>query len=189
MKRLHIVVLFLVLLFLPSCGTKGYTREYFEKEEIENYSGEFELSNHILPSEDFTDRFPSEKIGYHFIQQYHHWYSLIGEETLIITVQYSADNYEAAKAYCLENMMLKDVEVPDYNGYHFIENIELAVRQDRSNTFPGNFNMIAYNDTKCKLAFMGYVSPILTSSEKDREMVVSRWAEFIEKHFPELENT
>ena len=105
---------------------------------------------------------------------------------MIITAQYEPDVYEEAKEFCLQSMTLQEVGVPDYNGYHFIENIKLRPNPDGMSNFPWCYNMLAYNDTECKLAFMGYHSPYLTTKETDRMKIVNSWPEFIEELFPEI---
>ncbi len=180
-----------LLLFLTSCSATGFTIESIGKTEFEEYSGEYELGNYILPSNDFMSRFPHTDEEYHFLARYRHKLSILGEEMLIITARYEPDIYKEAKTYCLNNMLLVNLEVPDYNGFHFMENIMLEVARgndDQSDvsSFPSDFNMLAYNDKECRLAFMGYVSPTLTTREKDREKMVNSWAEFIETRFPEI---
>ena len=171
--------------------SSGYTIEEIGKEEFGRDGGAVELGVWLLPDDNFTVRFPSVSEIYHFVANYQHHWSIAGQENMIVVLQYEPAVYEEAKAYCLEKMHLLDIGIPDHNKYRFIENIELAEGQDRVKegrifSFPEHFNLLAYNDQDYKLAFMGFYSPDLTNSDKDREKVLNEWAGFVEENFSEL---
>ena len=192
MKQLRgpsFLLLLLFLMLLTSCGDDGFTVEKSGVAEFDIYDGELEINLHMLPPGDFLSRFPTIAANYHYLARYKHKLSFGAVETSIVTAQYLPEVYKEAKAYCLTQMVLKDIEVKDYNGYHFIENIELAIGQgrrdgDHVNSFPWDFNLLAFNDERKEIAFLGFSSPTLTY--KDRKTVVENWADFIEEYFPEI---
>ena len=194
MKRLYVLIAcILCVIFLSSCvGKAGVDIEKVGMDCFDISDGYVELNVFILPSEDFLTRFQPVAADYHFAVIYEHTYTLVGEELSIITARYDPSTYEEAKAYCLNNMMLQEIEVPDHNGYHFIENIEAATREheslktDKVLSFPYCFNLLAYNDTESSLAFIGCYEPSLTSKESDREKVVNNWVAFLAERFPEI---
>ena len=206
-KRIISAVLLLVLpLLLSGCildnteflatlphlfDSSSYTVEEIGKEEFGRDGGAVELGVCLLPDDEFTSRFPSVSEIYHFVARYQHHWSITGQEKMVVVFQYEPSDYEEAKAYCLNQMHLEDIGIPDYNEYRFVENIELAEGQDRVKegrilSFPEHFNLLAYNDQNHKLAFMGFYSPDLTSSDEDREKVLNQWPSFVEENFPEL---
>lgn len=171
--------------------SSSYTIEEVGKEEFGRDGGVVELGVHLLPDDEFTSRFPSISEIYHFLAQYDHHWSISGQENMAVVLQYEPSVYEEAKTYCLNSMHLLDIGAPEYRNYRFLENIALAegqdrVKEDRILSFPEHYNMFAYNDREYKLAFLGYYSPDYTCSDKDREAVLSDWANYVEDNFPEL---
>ena len=174
MKKLCVSVLlcFLVLLFC-SCSEK------ISIDGIENFQvshSNYELNVCLLPSADFIEKFEHTNIDYHYYAEYGTYLSIAGTERTLLVAEYGPDTYEEAKTYCLQNLQLSETNSVEYNNYTFIENIELAVGQERygkANSFPKWFNMFAYNDSLRRLVFVGFYSPDYTSA--DAQNVCDNW--------------
>lgn len=174
----------LLACLLCSCShtysVDGY--EHFDKKE-----SHYELNHYILPSDDFVDLFSNVGIKYAYREQYQSIIRFV--EKSFVVIDYEAEVYEIAKEYCLQNMQLSDAEPLEYNGYIFIENIELAVKQNRyenPGSFPHWFNMFAYNDNKRCLVFMGFYGSSYLYPPDDAQEVREHWGAFIEKYFSDI---
>ncbi len=187
MKKIKTGIVFLLISFLFSSCSQTICYDGFEIYRPEAHS-EVELNVHLLPTNDFDSRFEYVDIDYHFRAHYKTPLSLIGTEKTIVIIEYEQSVYEKAKEFCLEEMKLSDSNIIEYNGYIFIENIKLAVAQDRykngSSTYPEDFNMFAYNEELNVLVFMGYYNA--KYSAKDAEYVSANWGEFLEENFSDL---
>ena len=58
-------------------------------------------------------------------------------------------------------MYLSSENIREYNGYVFVENLALAkghgfLKDGRNTKFPSWFTMMGYNDSLCKLVFIGF---------------------------------
>lgn len=162
MKKCVICLLCLsIALFCVGCGAYKIEIDGYEKFDI-NHS-DFELNHYLLPDLEFPDKFPYIDIEYHYNEDYKTIEDFT--EKSLIVIRYNEKNYEQAKAYCLQNMNLSEAEPIEYSGYVFIENIELAIKQDRYDTredFPRWFNMLAFNDDENCLVFIGFYAARMT---------------------------
>ena len=181
MKRKIFALLCCIFLLFCLCSCTVRIDGY---ENFKINTSDYELDHYILPSEDFVNIFPNIGLDYHFRDEY----SIIRfVERSFIVIEYEKETYEIAKEYCLQNMQLSDADPLEYNNYIFIENIELAVKQNRyenPGSFPHWFNMFAYNDNMNCLVFMGFYGSIYKPD--DSPDVRDHWGEFIEKHFSDL---
>ena len=173
-----------MMLFFTSCSEK------IGVDGIENYQdnhSHYELNAYLLPSSGFIEEFEHIDIDYHYRAEYKTYFSCEGVERTLLVVEYGQEVYDEAKMYCLQNLQLSESNLLEYNDYLFVENIELAVKQERygkASSFPQWFNMFAYNDDLRQLIFMGFYSPDYSS--KDAQNVCDNWGEFIEKHFSDI---
>lgn len=186
MRKLKFTIILLIATLLCSCNADVSIDGI---NSFQTNQSHYELNVCLLPSDDFLSRFKCIDIDYSYREQYNSPLSLFATERSMIIGTYEMSVYEQAKAYCLEKMELSSSNVISYNGYTFLENIELAVDQgrygdDRVNVFPQWFNMFAYNDDLKCLVFMGFYSPDLTS--RDAIKVVDNWGEFLKEHYSDV---
>lgn len=182
MKKIYFII-FCVCSFLLSSCSSNYNYGIDGYENFKSDQSNFELNLYILPSDDFIDNYEHKTVEYHYRDQG----SLINlTERSIITVCYEEEDYNKAKEYCLQNMQLSNTICLEYNGYTFIENIELAIGQERygTNSFPQWFNMFVYNDSQNILIFLGMYSAVYTS--EDTQSILDDWGQFVRKHFSDL---
>lgn len=180
MKKVNLILaLCFIMMIMCSCNSK-YSVDGFENLNVNDSN--YELNHYILPSDDFADTYEYKNIDYTFRDEYlsiFYW-----TERSLIVIEYDEDVYTQAKEYCLDNMMLNESMTLEYNGYTFIENIKLAVGQER-NSFPHWFNMFAYNDDVNILVFMGFYGTNY-DYQKDLQNVKDNWGDFLDEHFAEL---
>ena len=184
MKKKTILIFCCALLACLLCSC-SYTYSVDGYENFDKRESHYELNHYILPSDDFVELFQNSGIDYYYREQQQSLLQFV--EKSFIVINYEAETYELAKEYCLQNMQFSDAESLEYNGYIFIENIELAVKQNRyenSGDFPEWFNMFAYNDNMKCLVFMGFYGSIYPPV--DAQEVREHWSEFIEKHFSDV---
>jgi len=185
MKRFCIAILLCLLVFMFCACSETYCVDGIENFRADHSN--YELNVYLLPSEYFIERFAHINIDYHYRAKYETYFSFSGIEKTFLVAEYEQEVYEQAKKFCLQNLQLSDTNTIEYNGYIFIENTKLAVRQNRfgkSNAFPKWFNMFAYNDDLKKLVFMGFYSPDYSSN--DAQNICDNWGEFIEKYFSDI---
>jgi len=190
MKKFFVILLVVItLLFLCSCNSFNDVVYYEGIESFRSTQGGLEVNVHILPSDDFFERFKSVDAKYYYKADYKSMLSIVGMERSVVVLQYDRDVYETAKVFCQQEMMLSDTNVFDYYDYTFIENIKLAVGQDRFDDgenleFPYWSNMFAYNDNDCTLAFLGCYFP--TEYRNDLSITQDNWGEYLEDTFSDL---
>ncbi len=101
--------------------------------------------------------------------------------------EYSEQNYEAAKACCMENCSyLGDRATEEYNGYQFYDFYEKRSKDDynHGDDYPRAFKRVAFQDDKRVIVFLG----IHTSDGQFREIKdsVADWEGFLRKYFFEF---
>ena len=139
-------------------------------EEYSPYSCSTSGLCHILPYEDLSK--PEQ--AYDFIEQFDYIeakYAHYCQDAFfkdwrcrsIMPFTYSAEVYEEAKQYAMDNFVLSKEHCFSYNGYVFVENITHAStthdgldENGENKEFPRWFNMFAYNDEKKTLVFLGF---------------------------------
>lgn len=181
MKKSICLLLCIAMLLLCSCS-REYSVEGYKNFSI--HHSDYELNHYILPSDDFVETFQHTKIDYYYREEYS---SIVDfASRTFVVINYEKDVYEQAKEYCLENMQLSESVYIEYNGYTFIENIELAVKQERYGeiSFPRWFNMFVYNDDLNTLIFIGFYGT--EYSNEDAQDIQNNWGAFLEKHFSDL---
>ena len=193
-KTCAVLIIAITLLFLCSCDMASpyLGQDHIRISGIEEYPSNlsnFELHVHLLPTDGFIDRFKHTDAEYHFAQDYDGFWDITGKERLVLALTYEESIYKQAKAYCFQNMQLDETNMLEYGGHIFIENIKLAVGQDRYgdgklNGYPRFFQMFAYNDVTHSLVFIGFYDSEYTS--QDADVVSSQWEKFLQENFLEL---
>ena len=178
MKKCVICLLcFAIALLCIGCG--AYDIAFDGYENFSKSHSDFELNHYILPDLEFPDKFPYINIDYCLRENYKAAYDFT--EKSLIVIHYDKETYEQAKEYCLQNMQLLDAEPMEYNDYVFMKNIELAIKQDRYDTYadyPTWFNMFAFNDEENCLVFMGFYAARLVIADH----VCDSWEEYLEMY-------
>ncbi len=185
MKKSTLGFMCIIFCILCSCSSEYSVDGYENFQTV--YHSHYELNYYILPSEDFVGQFQYIDIDYHYREKYRTMDDFI--EKSLVSISYEQEFYEQAKEYCIQNMQLSNSNTAECNGYRFVENIKLAVEQDRygkPDGFPRWFNAFAYNDELRTLVFIGFYSPDYTSA--DAQNVRDNWGAFIEKHFSDIYN-
>ncbi len=194
MKKVSVLFcLILILLLFPSCAGKGYIIEKTGMTEYRFSEGFFEINHCILPSGDFITQYSPVAEDYHYIATFEHKFDIECDEKSIIIFRYAPSVYQEAKAYCLSEMDLRDIGIPDLNGYCFLENYRLALgREDElkngCKAFPMWYNLFAYNDSGNTLVFIGGYNPECNwdGIEEDAKRIIDDWPNYVEQYFPEI---
>lgn len=175
MKKILIVCLCLTL-FLSSCS---YTHKVDGIENFDVNLPEFGVNRGILPNESFISEYPYKNADYHYREDHRNTTLNIVEKSLV-AFEYEHNDYLKAKEYCVKTMSLTNAEALEYNGYTFLDN------QSVLSDFPQHFNMVAYNDSKCELVFLGIYTDKYPSGGTDAEEVKANWGEFVEEYFGDI---
>ena len=181
-KNKFILIVFLSLVFIfSSCNTSIYI------EGIDNYSpanSSTGISKTLIPTQDFIKKFQYIDANYYYYDT-GVWADSVVERELMY-LEYNETEYQKAKEFTYSNVLV-DKNVQFYGkGFDFfinlseydtsIENIESSYK------FPYRFNMIAHNDEKKTLVFIGFNCDI----EKDYEvygLTNGQFEVFLDRHF------
>lgn len=183
-KLLSLIILLNVTLFtLLSCDKP------FERIGIENYhkaNSNSSLSLELLPSDDFLEIFDYIDGDYYYICR--ETPISLGDEQEIMYLIYEEENYKLAKEYALQNLLLSKDNRYFYNGYEFIENT--CRKREGMNTdivndeYPNLFNMLAFNDEKNTMIFMGFNMPKkLVTPEIEQLLTFEDMDAFLREYF------
>ena len=165
MKRL-LVLLFVAVILMTLCACSSV-----EISGIENYRKQtcsVSLTEYLFPSDDFLTEFSYNNGGY----EYRDTGDLAwGDVTTLCYLSYEDDVYKGAKESCLTNFAFCEEHQFTHNGYQFGEILCHKITDDDGNriiacNYPKQFNMLAYNDEKCTLIFMGYYNGAPGDPEK-----------------------
>lgn len=187
MKKLIIVIVLLfICTILSSCGT-GYRVDVEGVENFDIKEGYVEINVHLLPIEDFLEKYPNVSAQYNHKELFNSRMSIAATECSLIVAKYDLEQYVQAKAFCLQNFAL--INSFAYNDYVFAENILLPIGQGRveNNKVLHSqewFNMFAYNDEDCCLLFVG--ANILDGIEENTKTDPVAWGEFWQEYFAEF---
>ncbi len=179
-----IMLLIFLCLLLGACKYEVY------KEGIENFNkndSNMSINQGILPSDDFVDLYEYTNAEYYYSDVNEHLFYIANLEQSIVIMNYDEEVYEEAKAYCLDNMDLSEVNKFEYDDYMFVENVGLAKGmenfKDGVNTrFPYQFNMFAYNDDESCLLFMGFYSST-DRHDENINLAETDWGAFLDMYF------
>ena len=133
------------------------------------------LNVKLLPSEDFLFDYKYSEGNSFFLDQ-EDW--IWGFEKTIVYLSYSSDEYVKAKEYCLSKFVLSSISKYEYNGFEFYENTCMF-----SGTYPKQFNMFGFNDTKCTLMFLGYFNG--DPNNEKAQLALTDFGDFLEINFSE----
>lgn len=175
-----IAIAVLVLFMFTSC-----TPVYLEGiEEFDEGTSSFGLTAHLLPDKDFLSKFEYTDSMYHYYDNtINHINKQPLVERIIMVLEYEDDVYEQAKMYCMDNMVLSENRVYEYNGYSFSETLDI-VNHDAESDFPQIFTMFSYNDEKHRLIFMGFACEI-TEVDNVNDLINQDFYSFLKEYFYE----
>ena len=177
-----VMLLFSILFTLISCT------EPTEKRGISNYhiaNSESSLSLRLLPSDDFLEKFDYVDGDYYYISR--ETIISLGDEQEIMYLVYEEDIYDDAKDFVFQRLLLSKEHRYSYNGYEFIENIGQLEGRDPNvvnDRFPYWFNMVAFNDEKQTIVFLGFNMPEkLLTAEIEQLLTFEDMGAFLKKYF------
>ena len=181
-KKWLIAIAVLVGLFLMM-GTLPVFR--MQASGIENFQREYchvGLTSHLYPGEDFLNRYAYVTGDYHYYCN-----GVLGDmyRVAFSVLEYTPEQYQAAKAYCFQRFTDTDEHRYEVGDYHFIEHLWQTKETETGEweiycKFPEMFNMFAYNDTNHTLLFLGYYEP---NCEPETQLALTDFEEFYDKHF------
>jgi hypothetical protein len=156
---------------------------------LENFSattvGSGTRSN-IIP-ENFIENYDYEDGNYYFSEQGYIDQKKHIEKTLIY-IQYDSETYLEAKAHSLENLILAEESIGEYNGYQFFINktsVKSGLTYLDGKHFPKKFLSFAYNDEANTLVFIGFYVVYPEVEADVAELVADNWGAFLEKYYGE----
>ena len=108
-------------------------------------------------------------------------------ERAIYYFEYTAEEYQAAKTYCKENLSdLGDECMEEYNGFQFYDYYGKRNKKDyyHGDDYPDAFKRVAFNDEKKAIVFLG----VYTTDKRTDEIAedVKDWGAFLNKYFFEF---
>ena len=177
-KVLALVLVACMLFSLVSCNLLLSGLE-FETSGIENFrpaTSTVGTTTCIIP-EKFLDDFKYENAQYYYNDECPAFDFHIDRG--IIICEYDDEVYTEAKNYCLDNMELFHDTAIEYNGYTFIENVEVFEHED----CPNNFNMFVYNDDRQCLIFLGFYFFNINDKYTPHEYAPDDFIEILETYF------
>ena len=167
-KSLFIVVLTLIIFVIATCCL--WPQEVY-KEGMDGFhvaNSSYDLAMCLLPSDNFHKTYPYIDANYYFSYKRANFRYTV--ESLLMYLRYDSETYKLAKENAVSTISLSEENRFLYNGYQLIENQTMQEAGSPFFHFPDCWNMIAYNDDKCELVFMGfYIGPEF--SEKDKELL------------------
>ena len=98
---------------------------------------------------------------------------------------YDSSTYTLAKDYVFENMVLDDTIFEELNGYVFYINMRydnILEEQSYGDKYPYFYNMVAFNDVKNEIVFLGLYVPYYYYEYSGGEEAKSNFSEHL-KHF------
>lgn len=152
---------------------------------IENFSpadSTLSLCQKLFPSNDFLQQFAYEEGDY---QYYFNGKLVGGQATAFAVLKYDAEQYQAAKEYCVQQFEPTDEHQYQVGNFVFQEHLCHNGKNSEgkyvpSCHYPKIFNMFAYNDSEHTLLFIGFYSdadPSITS------LALTDFPAFYEQYF------
>ena len=156
MKKNYVIAIICVCFLLCACSITPYKKEGLDQWSI--YDSNVEITQFLFPDESFLNSFEYCDGDYHYFDDCKSWNGL---EVAIAFTEYEDDVYLEAKQYCIDNMLLSEYNRMEYNGYVFVENLQLAQDQNflengKNKRYPYRMNMFVYNDSLNRLVFLGF---------------------------------
>ena len=196
---ISVIMIFTCFLTLQSCNSNMMGVNNSKEIGLEDFNADksdFEVTYYVLPDHEFMVN--GEDPDGNFIKEFdyvkgNYWRRVYGgilasnyQENLLIYMQYDVDTYIGAKTYAIENLILSEEPIYEYNGYVFYFN-DTATKNKHflnSNNHPYSFLAFSYNDDLNMLVFFGmYASGKSVESEIDA--VADDWPAFLEKYYGE----
>lgn len=171
--QMKIICLILAVVLLTGCLCGCSATEIAGIENFTSIESSLELNNYLLPNnEDFLKSYP----------YIHGEYSYSAKDTFkdiyaktIVTLQYDAAAYEAAKQFCLESFQFTQRQY-NLQDWVFYERDYYPMY-----SFPTEITMFGYKDSTCELIFFRYLNTKDNSSEK--ELANTDFGQFYENTF------
>ena len=186
---LFILLLLASCLIFSACNIAPYVYSVSGIENFRKEESNQSINQCLLPSNSFLTAFEYEEADYHYRDEYESFLLLSGCEQSFVRLRYNADNYQTAKDYCLDTMRLSDQNTFEYNGFTFIENIALhegrdSLKDGKNIYYPHFFNILAYNDEKQELIFIGFFAAKAYHDETN--IALTDWSAFLDRYYTEF---
>ena len=184
MKKIVLLMLLVCCLTMSSCANFYYPDERGLESFSPNQS-EFDLCHRLIPDQ-FIDKF--DYIDGNYYNAVDSTFFTVGyREKTLVYLQYAEQNYYDAKLYAIQDLILSEEPIEEYNGYTFFLNKSLLKEFDShhldGSNYPHKFIMFAYNDEKMTLVFFGFYVSMELYNEVDA--VADDWPAFLEKYYGE----
>ena len=184
MKRFNTIVPLLVVLLiftLVSCSPVQITG----LKQWNFTDSSTSLTKYLFPDEDFLSCFEYLDGDYHYFDNCKPWDHL---EVAIAFTEYEDEVYLKAKQYCFDNMLLSEYNRIEYNGYVFVETLELPrdykhLEDGKNTNYPYHMNMFAYNDSLNRLVFLGFYCSV--EGEDKADIIKTDFGAFLETYYSE----
>ena len=156
----------LLLLSMTSCSVLFPNSPLFSSDitfsgldEFDTTTSSLSLTTYLIP-EDLLTKYAYTEGDYHYFDNAYLTEAFM--EKAFLYLAYDESVYAEAKQYCLDTFKNLSAEnVKEYNGYIFTENLERAIaceemENGRNKEYPHTFVMFGYNDSLCRLVFIGF---------------------------------
>ena len=188
MKKIiaHFCLVFLILSTIfsfSSCKAYNYDAHGFGDYKYQgNYNSTVEIDVFAINIKDFS--YINADYYYSYTEDFA-YYNIL--ERAIYYFEYTAEEYQAAKTYCKENLpYLGDESIEEYNGFQFYDYYGKRNKEDfyHGDNYPKAFKRVAFNDNKMAIVFLG----VYTSDTRTEEITedVRDWEVFLSKYFFEF---
>ena len=157
-------------------GNYEYIGDYNSTVEIDIFSGIKPLIN------DYS--YTNADYYYDYIEDFYYYNVL---ERAIYYFEYTEEEYQIAKNYCMENLPeLGEECIEEYNGFQFYDNYGKRNKEEyyHGDNYPEAFKRVAFSDNKRSIVFLG----VYTSDKRSDEIAedVKDWGTFLGEYFFEF---
>ena len=183
-KIISVLLLSSILCLCISCGGP-YTNRGIENFDPADSS--VSLCTELLPSDDFLEVFTYIDGDYYYIDK--SGFLDLRDEQAIMYLIYEKEIYESAKEFTYQNLYFSKNSKYSYNGYEFMVNNWRKLEGRDPNLVnndidPYHFKMVAFNDKKNTIIFLGFYMPMdLVTEEIEQFLTFEDMGAFLKEYF------
>ena len=187
-KLLSLLVLIIILCCLISCNIEFSSNKLSGIDSYNVANSSVSICYELLPSDDFLELFSYIDGDYYYVNNAVNFFST-GDEQAIMYLIYEEDIYESAKEFTFQNMYFLENHKYSYNGDEFMVNVCRKMDGRDPNIVNGEldpywFNMIAFNDEKNTIVFLGFYMPKnLATPEIEQLLTFEDMGAFLKEYF------
>ena len=188
MKKLLSLMVLIILCCLISCDMGFSSPNLRGIDKYNEANSSVSLCQELLPSDDYLELFDYIDGDYHYIDNSGYGFS-VRDEQVLMYLTYNEDVYKTAKEFTFQNIYFLENYKYSYNGYEFLVNIcrKMEGRDSdivKSEIDPYWFNMVAFNDEKNTIVFMGFYMPEeLRTPEVKQLLTFEDMGAFLKEYF------